>query len=532
MELDVLARKYLKACTLPVNARFLTQRLQSHPDYPSLTALTDTLEELNIDHLAVTVDKRQLDELIFPLLAHTTKDGQHHFEIVHSLRELEKEKEAFLERWDGVVLMADQASVIANEEHQVFVKEERRTSAFVSLAAAAGLLLYLSVFLLHFNLRTFLLSLLSLSGIFICCLILLQSMGKQNAFTRQFCKGDGASDCDKVLHSKGARLSGFLSLGDLGLLYFSALFLFLLAGQLTGMTVSSLRLVSLPVFLSLLFSLFSIWYQGWVVRSWCRMCLAVVSILWLQSLVLGLGGGFAELAGAWRFLTIWEFLPGVLLAILVILLVTTAWFFYKKLYLQAGNSGIKEIEILAWKRNPAFFTGFLRQQRQADPGLWPDEVLLGREDAPFRFIIVSNPYCAPCAQFHEQLEELLHLYPEKVCVLVRFAVIDQNPSDRRTRAVIRLLTACLDDKGRPIREQLLHDWFAVMDLEKWEKDHREFLDSLVSPAGEARIAGLLQRHAGWYVENKITHTPAVYLNGYEFPKQYTISDLKILIPAL
>ena len=183
--------------------------------------------------------------------------------------------------------------------------------------------------------------------------------------------------------------------------------------------------------------------------------------------------------------------------------------------------------MLAWKRNPEFFTGFLRQQALTDPTLWPDDIILGHRDAPMRFIVACNPYCTPCAHTHSQLEELLHRYPDKVCIVVRWAVITLDPADQRTQAIDHILNACFSGDGMELREQLLNDWFDSMELKKWDRKYSHFQ----KPEGQ-KIKQLIQRHADWYVQSEIRHTPTVFLNGYEFPKQYAVSDLKILIPAL
>ncbi|MHA4808600.1 vitamin K epoxide reductase family protein [Flavitalea flava] len=522
MEFDAIARQFLKSCGLTISSRFLTRQLRSHPDYPYLTSLTDLLDDLGIEHLVIDADKTKLEDFPFPVLVHTSSEGTDAFEIIRSLKEVNRNKEGFLKRWDGIVLMVDKNSRIIHEEQENFLKEEK-INKWVSLAALAGIAhMYIITIVLKWEPVTFMVSLLSAGGCFICSLLVLRSLGKENAISKKLCQGEGQSGCDKVLYSKGAEIPGFLSLADLGLLYFSTQFLFLLLGQLTLSSSLNLLLLVIPAGLSVIFSFVSFWYQGLVVKGWCRMCLIVAGIIWAQAILL--------LSA--RSLWINGFEPnGILSAALLFLtlffLFFAALFFIKKFYRRAALYDSKEIDILSWKRNAGIFSTFLNQQRQVENQVWQDDILLGDRNAPIQLLVVNNPYCIPCAREYTQLQMLLKAYPDLVCVIIRWAVISRDPSDRRNLAIDLLLDACLSPNGKNSQETILHDWFATMDPEIWKSKYGNLLSKETY-----RHQALLNKHADWYMQNNITHTPTVFLNGYELPKQYTLNDLKLLIPLI
>jgi len=89
----------------------------------------------------------------------------------------------------------------------------------------------------------------------------LVALGKRNKLTEQLCDKDGHGDCDKVLKSKAGKIWKEITMSDIGLVYFAGLFLFLVLNTAIGDISASLLLLSIPSALSILFALFSFFYQ-------------------------------------------------------------------------------------------------------------------------------------------------------------------------------------------------------------------------------------------------------------------------------
>lgn len=284
MDFFITAYQYLNECKIKIERDFLQQRMQSHPDYPSLVSLTDALDELHISYSTVIIDKDKLHELQFPLLAHTTNNGSEDFEIINNLNSANDSE--FLKRWNGIVLIAESISTIRNKEHNALQKEKRGNGNKIVIAISALTVIYLSVFLFHFDLTVLLLSFLNALGIFISALIVMRSMGKDNILIQKLCITYGKYGCDKLLQSKAASIFKGAGWGDIGLVYFTGIFLCLLLANISGNSVFILPLLLIPFTLSFAFTFFSVWYQWRVVKNWCKMCLIVVGIVWLQSLTL------------------------------------------------------------------------------------------------------------------------------------------------------------------------------------------------------------------------------------------------------
>lgn len=211
--------------------------------------------------------------------------------------------------------------------------------------------------------------------------------------------------------------------------------------------------------------------------------------------------------------------------------IASSWFLIKDIYKKGDEAKFKTIQLLKWKRNPEIFLLLLYKQRTVDTSPWKNDIVLGNSNTEIQFIVACNPYCSPCAKAHEQLNELLEIYPEQVGITIRFTVNAENKEDKRMVAVSHILQVYLNAKTEEEKHAILSDWFKCMDLEKWKKTYSFCFEGLVPKIREGWNE-VLQKHQQWGEENKITHTPTIFINGYELPSNYNASDLKLLIPTI
>lgn len=537
MEFLLVAHRYLSVCRIKIPFSFFRERLTTHPDYPSLFSLTGTLDELGLAYNALRVEKDRLAELSFPLLAHTRHNGQEGFEILHSASSPEQGQDQFLERWDGIVLMVKPGQRVVHAGYDQVRKAQKQLRRQATALSAAAVLVGILAFTNGFNAPALLFALLGAAGIALSGAIVLRTMGQHNVIADRLCHADGTGGCDEVLQSRAGRLGPDTSLGDVGLVYFTGTLLFVLLAGLTGNAARALSLLLVPAALSLPFTLFSVWYQWRVVGKWCRMCLLVAGILWLQAIVVAVP--LTGQSGS-SYLPFLAGLPvfGLLLASFV---VAGGWLLVKPSLLGGREEARKATQLLRWKRDPTVFLSLLYGQRRTDVTPWPEDIRFGNPAGPVQVLAVCNPYCSPCAAAHVQLDALLADYPEAVGLTVRFSVNAADGRGRRTRAVTSMLRYFLshpdpelpgsDPGGRqgappPAGSRALTDWFAWLDLERWEAQYP------AGPAGAAGLPGLLNRHQQWCDAAGITSTPTLFVNGYPLPGQYEAADLAELMAAL
>lgn len=479
--------------------------MQSHPDYPFLVALTDSLDEMGVEYAAVVADKDHLHELSYPVLAYiNTKERSDFVQVSKPERFLEN---GFADQWEGICLYIKKGATVCNAEHDKWFGRERRSDKLQAWSLTAIMVVLVGAIAFHFTLIGLLLQGLSIAGAIICGLIVLHSMGKGNAVTEQLCDANGVNGCDKVLHSKVAKWRG-VGLDDAGLIYFIGLSLFIAAVSFNSTQFpAALSLLTVMAGIALLVSLGSIVYQWKIVKSWCRMCLVVSGVLWLQALVVYINQP--------NYFAFSFFHVGVLVISLSIPAIV--WMNTKPLVLRIDELSQKEINGLKFKRDPEVFLTLLLRQRKVNTAFWEHEIVLGNPDAPLQLMVACNPYCWPCANAHKQLEELLKLYPTKICIGIRFTIRTTNVSDRKLVAASSIASAFIGGNRNAVDE-----WFLQMDLEAFDQLHSKGAD-------EYLVKSVLQRHEDWAKEAMISHTPTVFMNSYELPKQYRINDLQSMI---
>lgn len=332
--------------------------MQSHSDYPSLVSFTDTLDEMGLAYSAVIADKEKFRELHYPLLVHVKTGRTEDFVLIASAWEFEKNNNALLEDWNGIVVMIESGLRISYKEHDNWLKKESNEQGKLLLYSICFISILLSATLYHFTLTGLLLMLLSIAGIVICSLIILHSIGKDNAITEQLCSANGNTGCSKVLHSKAATLWKGVDLGDAGLIHFTGTAFFLALSSIANTTGNALALLFLPFVLSVLLSIFSLWCQWKVAKSWCKMCLIVFGIVRLEAATLLLTQ-FSSI-NSLGSLMVYALLSSSLL------ITAIAWLAIKPRILKADESFKNSIVLLKWKRDPEAFMAILYQQRKVD----------------------------------------------------------------------------------------------------------------------------------------------------------------------
>ncbi len=142
------------------------------------------------------------------------------------------------------------------------------------------------VFLYRFQFWTTALVLLSIIGILICISIVAYLLKLGDPIGLKLCSTEGLFDCDKVLNSSSAKITGDYTWGDVGLIYFCAQCLFLFISAVFGLVHEALFFFLLLATIAFSGTFFSIYFQWRVISGWCKMCLLTALTIWLQECLL------------------------------------------------------------------------------------------------------------------------------------------------------------------------------------------------------------------------------------------------------
>lgn len=499
--------RWLMQTGIPVSTTFIRIRLESHPDYPSLTAVQDTLEEIGVEANAYETTFDVLGEAKKPFLAHLNI-GEGDIRCFQDITIAEKEFPGFQQRWSGVVMLIDKIGVDNSAEHKKQLLKDRNNSAFLQLSAGLLLFIILSVLFFSFSLKA-LIILPNLAALYISWLIAQKEFGISNKVSEMICSMAKQSRCEAVLFSRGARLFSWLTWGDVGIAYFSSVLIFLVVALLGGWPefMSCFYLLS---FAGAVFPLYSVYYQWKKVKQWCMLCLAIVGVLLINSIA---GLLLIEL-GNFQWSTL--IYPAMIFSCTTVLTLSV-WQLFKSLYAQSLRAVDNEIRALRLKRNPDIFNALMAQQEFNPINMpEPDEpIRFGNPDAPYQIVMACNPYCGPCAKAHEAIDRLFMQYEEKLSITIRFALFNTDPDLSVTKAVNGLLFRVNKTKNP---QKVINEWY---------KNYTSDIENSVidSPYNDISI----EKYHNWVKKITLKSTPTLYVNGKILDQYYTWVDIIGLI---
>ncbi len=479
---------------------FLFQ-FNSHPNYPSALAFSDTLNFMGVRNDAYELDKEYWDELPEEFIAIVDnsfslvkKTGSQYSIYSDKSKTLNKE-DLHKKSTDFVLLFEkDKAEQKSVTSYTPFIYAILCIIAIYSFLNQAW---YEAVFIM-----------LSLAGVYISLEIFNQKFGNTSAVMGSIC-GDTAGNqavnsCNKIITQDKTSILG-LKFSDFSLIYFvglTILGLFLPVASLIikGFTFASVIAIG-----------YSLYVQGFVEKTFCRVCLLIISVLTAQILISVL-----------LFPIISFDLKTALLSIILWIAV-----FSMVLYL---NNTLEEREILQksnarnlrFKRN---YELFKRELLEKEKVTFSDNetFFVGNKDAKLHLSIVSNPYCGFCKDAHKIMETLLNKYPNDISVQMRF---NYSP-DQQNEKFTNLISDFMYTYKHKATQEFLHlveYWFETRDENKVRQkvgntSNPEDVNPLVEMSVENRNAGL-------------SFTPIILINGYQFPDKYDREDIYYFIDEL
>ncbi len=511
---------YLRYLHIPVSDRYCKKRIASHPDYPSILAVADTLQQFGIPHTVARSHKENLNDLPLPVLLHLDTAGGSLLPV-YEPRDLEAAGDK-LNHWSGVLIKAEPTGKIADKENAKALDEERRFKMFTSMLIIAAIGMVTIPLLLSFYWLQLLLLTTALAGVGAGYVLFAKDLGITYQAVESFCNAGTGSGCGKVLRSEEGKLFGFITFSDLTLGYFVAqlaavgLFVPLWSGSGLLSVLGWMSILAVPIIG------YSLWMQAVKIKEWCRLCLVVSGILAVQASIFGYlfySGWINPMAIA---------LPEAVMALLLFGLVGLSLLLLKQTVQQKNRAVQNEMGAVRLKNSPEVFTSLLFRQRQVDTTPFEHDFLIGNPDAPIKLTMAVNLFCGPCKNELEQAKELLSIYPGQVSLSLRFL-----KSGDKGEASGRLLKTWVGslikqrNNGLPDGQALIEAWYEAMDVEIFVDSHP--VNGVVSDKEAEEYS---RAHYGWIKQAGITKTPTTFMNGYELPTAYRVKDLAALIPGL
>jgi uncharacterized membrane protein len=356
---------------------------------------------------------------------------------------------------------------------------------------------------------------LSCVGVYVSYLIVQHELGLNSKILDKFCSGQNKkTNCDAVLSSKGATIFGLFKLSDVGLVYFTSLVFAWFVIALSNIQSTTIFFVLST--LAVPFTFFSIYYQWALVKSWCPLCLTIVSVLWLQFGALFINNTVFE--------KLFTLDSSYLLFGISLSAVISLWILLQPLLKKEQQFKKLEIEHIKFKRNFSLFKAALNLNTTLDTNMqFSNEIVFGSENAPLKLLVVTNPMCGFCKESHKLVESILKSENQGIQITIRFNVRPEDGEAEGTKIAAKLLE--LNNTAN--KETCLNAMSGIygdIDAKTWLNTWGEAINN--------DYITVLKKEKEWCTNHKINFTPAILINGKQYPKEYDRMDLLYFIDEL
>ena len=485
------------------NKRDISLQLLTHPDNPSFRAMTDTLDYFEIENVAANVPEEALNMLPTHFITLIDVDANGN-ELVLATKKYEsiqvetedgkKTKfniEDFKKKWSKNII-----AIEPTHDNYIF----KNIKSYWSLIP----IIFLLIFFIITEPGTFKLIriLLSAIGLFISYLLVKEKIGYHSYSVLSVCTSLPNSNCDDVINSKGGNITKNVSLADASFLFFLILFI-------ANIILNNNLIITTMLFLGIPVSLYSIYYQGVILKKWCPLCLGIVFLLGLLavSLLWGISLQISNIE--------------TIIYFLIISLAIPSYFFTKELIKNNRDLHQEIIASRRFKRNPEIIKKIMADTKKINNlVVFDNEIIIGNINAPNQILTYTNPMCGHCKKAFESYVKIIEMY-NNIKIIIRFNAEADNLNAPTTQISSKLIEINSENGTNEFINAYI-SWFNNRNTDDW-------LEKYGMPKFQDNNLLLLKKHKEWAKFNEISFTPATILTGKLFPFSYGYEDLVYVI---
>ncbi len=491
--------------------------MQEHPDFPSFLTLQYILERMGKDSFAL---RTNYEDLLYNLPKPLIVRVETNVEIFLFLVEVTDtdigvltdqgkvdriDREAFERMWQGEVLVMDNDPAKSPFTLKDRLKSEVRRWKY--LLFISGLLLSVIYLWIYWGgprtildgIYFFIISV----GLLISTLLFTEQVDKHNPYIKKICssrQSKGNVDCSSILNSKDAEFIGLISWTDIGMIYFSILWLVLLFFP----SFLSLTFVNVLSFCSFGYVFYSLYYQRYVARKWCTLCLSIQGVFVVLFLLAVCTFSFIDIQAFCN--------PVHLLGLFLLSFFVIALFIVIKPLIQHSF----ELRVMKNRYNELVYDSQIQNYllHKGDHIQLSDlEVIrIGGSADGDRLTIVFSPVCEACIR---ELREIIPVLSRKRKLMVELVfLLDKHRYPESEKMALHMLQIYQNDKTNFI--YFLNDYVHNYPGSTYSINFHTYDPSLIR---------VLEDQENWCKIMRFTHTPLVFLNDIKFPEVYALTDL-------
>jgi uncharacterized membrane protein len=510
-----VVQRAIKYHRIRVTKATIRETLKTHPHYPSLLSVCEAFNEWKVENYPLKFNEDEILSLSPPFIIHF-KDRNGQLAFVFGMKDnkisfyesyrksIILEARSFIQKCSGAVILLNPDKDSGEKEFSRKRQDELLGNAVIPVVLLTILLITGSSVMNFFNsnpvipdLRTILLILTKSLGIALSLLLVLHEFDLHNAFTDKLCHISKATSCNSVLHDRAARIFSWFGWADIGLIYFTG-GIVLLPHCIDLQDYSYLSLLAA---VALPYPVFSVIYQGLVLKKWCPLCLGVQVLLIIEFVILLTGLTQLHFSFESTRVFISTFLLTGLVYILLILY-----------YREKKDKEMTQIKYGTLKFNPAVVNALLMNQKNYNIPVTRQSLLFGRKDAELLVTAFLSLHCSHCARAFQSLRELVK--SDKM-LRINLVIVTQD------KAILNTLYH-LNGSGEEDKIlELLERWYNSDSFSR-----QSFSEEYCIPDVEDISEEVSNENLKLFKECGVIGTPTFFINGFQLPRQYSLNDIR------
>jgi uncharacterized membrane protein len=508
-------QKAISYYNIPVTKSAVRETLKSHSHYPTFKSICDSLREWRVDHYPLKYMPEELKEIPAPYIVHFNKSS----ERIALVTEISNGRVTYYDYFNSKIVSSydeyiencSGALILLNPDDSSGDKgyKDKRKEEILNIAVLPAIGVSLFFFILGVaKFSTFItdlgfllplsLSLTKSAGILLAVLLVMQEFDIRFTLTEKLCHINKSTNCNTVLNDKSSKIFGWFGWADFGIIYFTGG----LVALLSGIDLKTLQLLALLSVLSLPYPIFSVYYQGFVLKKWCPLCLGVQVILITEFVLLA---PYISLSGI-SYLNLAQ--------LILIFLITGIIYVLYILYIREKASKEKYYhKYLSFRKNPAVLKALILSQQHYvinhENGMY-----FGDRSSSLIITAFLSLHCSHCVRAFKTIKEII----KKDCK----AGVNIFLVASEYKLIYAMNHLLLNGKGAEALDMLEY-WYNA------DSDTREELyENICVPDFESDSKEISEATLKIYKECNVKGTPTFLINGYMLPVQYDIEDVNYL----
>jgi len=485
--------------------------LNSHPDFPTLKAISDTLEKFGIENVPVHLKPNELEQLDSPFLAYIKNSGQNELTYVKPLKEayveyrgettwVKKESlRVFSSKFTGFValLNLEKASL-----PPVNIERQKDHLLFKSIVTSTLLCFVAFIYArisnnpsdLFTNITSNLFLITKCIGLILSTALVIRELNQSSSLVDKMCKLGEKTDCNVVLESKFATIYGWLKWSDIGFVYFLSGLLLLVFRNMGLITLFSIAAAP--------YILVSLYQQIFVLKKLCPICLTIMATL-IAEFSLGISANIN------LSFTSYELVNSGLLIIVPLAFYLTV----KALILSRQTSTKLQFSYNRLKRMPEVITQVIKRENAlALPESPIDALSFGsKADEALKVQVFLSLHCGHCGRLFSRINEQLNTRQKlKIDIFLNF--------DPKNEFQIDFVEKLLEEYNNGDTQKAwssLGGWYS-------KPTNNRFMLRVSDPSEGLKKMFITTNRL--MKMNEISSLPKFYIEGFEKSDHYGLND--------